>query len=198
MTLANTSACDVFWTPTQATTLAANTSFAGTIIDAAGITTGAQTLWIGLALAFGGTVTTDATNISAPVCTITPSTPVVITPAVIVNNTSSISLPTVPVTASSGSMTITSTSVVTSGSIVPTSSTSSTNPVRNNIVVPTIVYEPVSTIKPTVTPIITSPRLPNTGIAPEGKDTLRNIAVLAGILMLALASMSIAFRRHNI
>ena len=32
------SACDVFWTPGEATTLAANTTFIGTVIDDAGIT----------------------------------------------------------------------------------------------------------------------------------------------------------------
>ncbi len=56
ITLTGASACDVFWTPTQATTLAANTTFAGTIIDDAGITVGANTTWTGRALAFGGTV----------------------------------------------------------------------------------------------------------------------------------------------
>jgi len=41
VTLTGASACDVFWTPTQATTLAANTTFVGTVIDDAGITVGA-------------------------------------------------------------------------------------------------------------------------------------------------------------
>ncbi|MDO8593241.1 MAG: ice-binding family protein [bacterium] len=66
------SACDVFWTPTSATTLAANTTFAGTVIDAAGITVGANTTWSGKALAFGGTVTTDMDTITVPTCTVTP------------------------------------------------------------------------------------------------------------------------------
>ena len=61
------SACDVFWTPDQATTLGANTVFQGTDIDPSGITTGANTVWTGRALAFGGTVTTgDTTSITAP------------------------------------------------------------------------------------------------------------------------------------
>ncbi|MDD2566131.1 MAG: ice-binding family protein, partial [Candidatus Gracilibacteria bacterium] len=63
------SACDVFWTPTQATTLAANSTFVGNVIDNAGITIGANSSWLGTALAFGGTVTTDKTNITAPICT---------------------------------------------------------------------------------------------------------------------------------
>ncbi len=62
------SACDVFWTPTGATTLGANTSFVGTDISDAGITVGANTNWIGRALAFGGTVTTDTTTITVPAC----------------------------------------------------------------------------------------------------------------------------------
>lgn len=66
VTLAGASACNVFWTPTQATTLAANTTFVGTVIDDAGITVGANTTWSGRALAFGETVTTDKNTITVP------------------------------------------------------------------------------------------------------------------------------------
>jgi hypothetical protein len=72
VTLSGASACDVFWTPTEATTLAANTTFAGTVIDAAGITVGANTTWTGRALSFGETVTTDTDTITAPTCAATP------------------------------------------------------------------------------------------------------------------------------
>jgi hypothetical protein len=58
----------VFWTPTAATTLAANTTFFGTDIDAAGITIGDTILWTGRALAFGGTVSTVRDTITAPSC----------------------------------------------------------------------------------------------------------------------------------
>ena len=68
VTLTGASACDVFWTPTQATTLAANTTFVGTVIDDAGITVGANSTWSGRALAFGGTITTDTDTISVPIC----------------------------------------------------------------------------------------------------------------------------------
>ena len=61
-------ACDVYWTPGQAVTLGADTVFAGTIIDASGITTGNNTVWTGRALAFGGTVTMDTDSIALPVC----------------------------------------------------------------------------------------------------------------------------------
>lgn len=58
------SSCDVFWSPAAATTLAANTTFMGTVIDDAGITVGNTTTWFGRALAFGGTVTTDTDTIN--------------------------------------------------------------------------------------------------------------------------------------
>ncbi len=68
ITLAGASSCNVFWTPTGAATLAANTTFVGTIIDPAGITVGANVTWTGRALAFGGTVTTDTDTMSVPTC----------------------------------------------------------------------------------------------------------------------------------
>lgn len=69
ITLNGASACDVFWTPSAATTLAANTTFKGTIISNAGITIGANTNWVGRALSFGGTTTSDMDIITAPICT---------------------------------------------------------------------------------------------------------------------------------
>lgn len=66
VTMANgASSCDVFWTPTSATTLGANTTFVGTIISDAGITIGSTTTLNGRALAFGGTVTTDTDTITS-------------------------------------------------------------------------------------------------------------------------------------
>src|SRR3989344_1155855 len=64
VSLSGASACDVFWTPSAATTLAANTTFVGTVIDNSGITVGANTTWNGRALAFGGTVTTATDSIT--------------------------------------------------------------------------------------------------------------------------------------
>jgi hypothetical protein len=66
VTLSGASACDVFWTPTSATTLGANTSFIGTVIDDAGITVGNSTSWSGRALAFAETITMDTNTISVP------------------------------------------------------------------------------------------------------------------------------------
>lgn len=70
VTLTGASECNVFWTPTAATTLAANTSFAGTILDNANaITIGANSSLLGRALSLGaGVVTTDTDTISVPVC----------------------------------------------------------------------------------------------------------------------------------
>ena len=68
-------ASDVFWAPVGATTLGANAAlsptptFVGNILDAAGITIGHFANLTGRALAFGGTVTTDADTITVPTCT---------------------------------------------------------------------------------------------------------------------------------
>ncbi|HZJ41561.1 MAG TPA: ice-binding family protein [Patescibacteria group bacterium] len=76
VTLNGASACDVFWTPTAATTLAANTTFIGNIIQpgSSAITVGANTTLTGRALAFGGTITTDKDTITVPTCTASPVT----------------------------------------------------------------------------------------------------------------------------
>ncbi len=63
------SACDVFWTPTSATTLGATSTFGGTVIDASGITIGSTVTWTGRALAFGGTVSTTTDTITSSACT---------------------------------------------------------------------------------------------------------------------------------
>lgn len=68
------SACNVWWTPGAATTLGANSTFGGTVIDASGITIGNTVIWTGRALAFGGTVSTSSDTISSSVCTTSSST----------------------------------------------------------------------------------------------------------------------------
>ena len=70
------SACNVFWTPSAATTLGANSTFIGTNIDPAGITIGSTVNRIGRSLAFGGTVTTNADTMTVPTCTAPTPTPV--------------------------------------------------------------------------------------------------------------------------
>jgi len=65
---------NVFWAPVGATTLGANAAlsatptFVGNILDAAGITIGHFANLSGRALAFGGTVSTDANTITVPTC----------------------------------------------------------------------------------------------------------------------------------
>jgi hypothetical protein len=75
ITLDGACAADVFWAPTSATTLGANSTFVGTIIDAAGITMGQFASMTGRALAAGGTVTTDANTITIPGTCAAPNPP---------------------------------------------------------------------------------------------------------------------------
>lgn len=81
-TLNGATPCDIWWTPTQATTLGANSYFIGTDLDASGITVGGSVTWVGAALAFGGTVSTTGDTISVPACgpSRTTSTTVATTP----------------------------------------------------------------------------------------------------------------------
>ena len=65
---------DVYWAPAGAATIGANAAlsvtptFVGNIISAAGITIGHFATLTGRALAFGGTVTTDADTVAIPTC----------------------------------------------------------------------------------------------------------------------------------
>lgn len=69
------SACDVWWTPSAATTLGSPSTFLGTNIDDSGITVGSTVNWTGRALAFGGTVSTTTDTINAPACSALSTTP---------------------------------------------------------------------------------------------------------------------------
>lgn len=57
---------NVFWAATGATSLGATSRFVGNILDAAGVTIGLGAAVSGRALAFGGTVTTNASGITVP------------------------------------------------------------------------------------------------------------------------------------
>ncbi|MCG6551886.1 MAG: DUF3494 domain-containing protein [Candidatus Magnetominusculus sp. LBB02] len=57
---------NVFWAPAAATTLAANSTFSGTIIDDAGITIGANSLVTGRLMASGGTITINSDTVTVP------------------------------------------------------------------------------------------------------------------------------------
>jgi len=72
-TIGGASACNLWWTPAAATTLGANSTFAGTDIDASGITIGSTVTWTGRALAFGGTVSTTTDTLTAPTCAAAPT-----------------------------------------------------------------------------------------------------------------------------
>ena len=93
--IAGASACNIFWAPTSATTLGANTTMMGTVIDNAGITIGSTVTWTGRALAFGGTVSTTTDTITVPSCvsptptaTATPTGTPTVQPTVVATTTS--------------------------------------------------------------------------------------------------------------
>ncbi len=62
------SACNIWWTPGAATTLGANSTFGGNVLDASGVIIGNLVTWTGRALAFGGTVSTDKDTINSTTC----------------------------------------------------------------------------------------------------------------------------------
>ena len=68
-------AANVFWAPTAATTLGANSTFIGTVIGAAGMTMGMGSSLSGRALTAGGTTTTNANRISVPSACAPPTLP---------------------------------------------------------------------------------------------------------------------------
>ncbi|MGC1425595.1 MAG: ice-binding family protein, partial [Nitrosotalea sp.] len=57
---------DVSWVPTGSTTLGTDSTFAGIILDAAGVTISNNVSMTGRVLAFGGTVSTDIDTITVP------------------------------------------------------------------------------------------------------------------------------------
>lgn len=73
---------DVFWAPGAATTLGANTTFKGSILDGVGnaITVGATTTIVGRLLSFGGIVTLDTDTVAVPTCTTVYPTPPAVVP----------------------------------------------------------------------------------------------------------------------
>jgi hypothetical protein len=139
------SSCDIFWTPGQATTLGANTTFLGTDIDDSGITIGNTVNWSGRALSFGGTVSTDSDTINSA-CVVSVAT-VVSTSGSTLSIQSGIGGHRRDITA-----------------LLATSAT------------PTVVP------KATSTPIFT-PKLPNTGFAPENTNITFEVFLLAGLVL---------------
>ena len=102
VTFANgASACDLYWTPAAATTLGATSTFAGTDIDASGVTVGSTVTWTGRALAFGGTVSTTSDTITVPTCSSTSTTTTTTTPTTTTSSPTTTSPPTTTVPAPS-------------------------------------------------------------------------------------------------
>jgi len=227
VTLANgASACDVFWTPTAATTLGANSTFVGTDIDASGITIGNTVTWTGRALAFGGTVTTDTDTITVPTCTvIVPATLHIIKQ--IVNNsggTATASLfnlhvklsgtdvtgsPAVGIVSPGRSYSLSAgTYVVSEDANASYTQTFSGDCNSNGSVTLsagdnktcTITNDDIAAVvvPPTPTPPTPTPALPNTGIAPEGKSIPWDIIMLTGIFMLVSTALVVVLRKRTI
>jgi Ice-binding-like/Thrombospondin type 1 domain len=168
------SACDVFWTPGGATTLGANSSFIGTDIDAAGITVGSTVSWTGRALAFGGTVTTNADTITVPSCSSS-----VVVPTPINGGWDSWSNCSVTACDQTGTQTRTCTNPSPSNGGAPCSG-NSTQPCSTPACSTPIEIEtftpPTTTISPTITPVVI-PTLPKTGFPPQNKNSLWNTMI---------------------
>lgn len=143
------SSCDVFWTPSQATTLGANTTFVGTVIDDAGITAGHNTAWNGRALAFGGTITLDTVSINSSCLN---TNPTVLVDEVVVTN---------------------STGHITSGGSVPVYGCKDPNALNYNYFSssnPALCRYTAIVLVPTVVPVMIIPGLPRTGFPPQEKN----------------------------
>lgn len=266
------SACDVFWTPVGATTLGANSTFKGTVLDAAGINIGNTVAWEGRALAFGGSVYSDAditavNTIDVPTCTNPASLTVtktvvntgggskvvadfpllvgatsvtsgvlnnftagayVITETINSNYTQtfSSSCPGGNITLASGQdyiCTITNTYVPPSSSGSGGSSThygckdpnasnyeyfASSDPALCVYTATStmVVHQLVTTIATTTLPLPTTattttviiPKLPNTGLPPEGGSIPWNIVMLVGVLVLVSTSLGVVLRKSTI
>ncbi len=196
------SACDVFWTPTGATTLAANTTFVGTVIGNAGVTAGANTTWLGRSLTFGGTVTSDTNTITVPTCAIAVAAPAavqspVVTPSStpVIIQTPSSTVPVITQSPAAATSTVTVVPLVTV--LAPTSSTATVvlptaSPVINLSTAPNpVAVLAESGVVADTEPITNSgtgaaliPTFPNTGVAPGETRFPWNNLVLVGIFTL--------------
>lgn len=170
VTLSGSSACDVFWTPTSATTLGGTTTLAGTVIDDSGITIGSTVTWEGRALAFGGTVSTTSDTITVPTCTAPTATP---TPTAAPTSTPTpTSAPGPTATPGPGP---TATPGPSSNTSESTASPTSTPSVGRGGIVRTRIPGFPNTGGTT--------RLPNTGFGPSEQKIPWNIVIPIGILM---------------
>ncbi|MBF0458817.1 MAG: DUF3494 domain-containing protein [Nitrospirae bacterium] len=114
---------NVFWAPGAATTLGANSTFSGTIIDNAGITIGHLSTVTGRLMASGGTVTIDADTITVPTACATPTTT---TTSATTTSTTTTAAPTTTTTSISTTSTTTTAAPTTTTTSVSTTSTTTT------------------------------------------------------------------------
>ena len=157
-TASGASACDVWWTPTAATTLGATSTFVGTNIDASGITIGSTVNWTGRALAYGGTVSTTADTITVPTCSTTTTT--VAPTATTVAPTAT----TVAATATTVAPTATATTVAPTATTVAPVTTTTVKPKKKTT---------TKTIKPKkTTPPATKPTAPTAPTSPIVNGTV--------------------------
>ncbi len=180
------SACDVFWTPTAATTLGANSTFVGNNIDASGITIGSTVNWTGRALAFGGTDTTNADTITAPTCTV-PLPPVAVNGVCgLSNNTTVPSTPTTNL-CSAGTASSVSGSGPWAWTCAGSNGGTTANCSAQETPAPTPVVAPVVTPTPTPAPtpaptVVTPPPLPSAGVAPDDYSFPWKIVIPVSVL----------------
>ncbi|HAI98799.1 TPA: hypothetical protein DCL30_04685 [Candidatus Peribacteria bacterium] len=187
VTLIGASACSVFWTPTQATTLAANTTFAGIVMDDAGITVGANTTWTGMALAFGGTVTTDTNFLT--ICAAASSSSSSSSSSVTSSSAaSSSSVPTSSASSSHSNSSVQASSARSSSVRSSSAASSRASSVRSRPV-----YVPPPAPAPTPVPL-----LPNTGVGDAGVETQESFGSSLELLLRNLSSLFLNVYRSSL
>ncbi len=125
------SSCDVWWTPTAATTLGSPSTFLGTDIDASGITVGSTVNWTGRALAFGGTVSSTTDTFTVPTCSSPTTTTVAATTTTVAPTTTTVAPATTTTTVKPRSSTTTTTTppTTTPPTTKPKTPTAPTSPI---------------------------------------------------------------------
>ena len=126
------SSCDVWWTPTAATTLGSPSTFLGTDIDASGITVGSTVGWTGRALAFGGTVTATTDTFTVPTCSSPTTTTVASSTTTVASSTTTVAPTTTTVAPRSSTTTV-----------APRGSTTTTAPPTTKPKTPTAPTSPI-------------------------------------------------------
>lgn len=175
-------ACNVYWQVGSSATLGANTLFKGNILALTSVTliTGANVE--GRVIARNGAITFDTNTITKATCSVTVPAPVPV-PTPIPALTTSTPTPTQVVVVP----TSTPDPVVVPVVVVSTSTPTPPTPVAIPVVQAPVVKEPTSEIAPIVTP-----RLPNTGIAPDEERIAWGALASIGIVIVTSASYMVA------